>query len=107
MVADYDGERYLVAMLGEQANWDANVRAAAGHAVLNQGGREAVRLEEVQQCERPPILQRYLQIAAGARPHIPVDPQAPLADFEEIAAHYPVFHIRADPHQANKRTAPV
>jgi hypothetical protein len=32
VVADYEGERYLVSMLGEDVNWVANVRAAGGHA---------------------------------------------------------------------------
>ena len=30
VVADYDGDRYLVSMLGEDANWVKNVRAAGG-----------------------------------------------------------------------------
>ena len=34
VVADYGGERYLVAMLGEGASWVANVREARGQAVL-------------------------------------------------------------------------
>jgi deazaflavin-dependent oxidoreductase (nitroreductase family) len=59
VVADYDGERYLVAMLGENANWVRNVRAAKGQAVLRHGRREAVRLEEVNASARAPILQRY------------------------------------------------
>ena len=47
VVADFEGERYLVAMLGENVNWVANVRAARGHAVLRHGGREEVLLLEV------------------------------------------------------------
>lgn len=96
MVADYQGERYLVAMLGQGANWVRNVRAAGGRVVLRHGRREAVRLEEVDPGARAPILRRYLEIAPGARPHIPVDRRAPLAEFEQIAAQYPVFRIRAD-----------
>ena len=96
VVADYEGQRYLVAMLGEGVNWVANVRAAGGRAVLRHGGREAVRLEEVDPGVRAPILQRYLQLAPGARPHIPVDRDAALAEFEQIAPRYPVFHIRAE-----------
>ncbi len=95
-IAEYQGDRYLVSMLGETANWVANVRAAAGRAVLRHGRREDVRLDEVDPVERAPILQRYLQIAPGARPHVPVDRRAPLAEFERIAARYPVFHIRSD-----------
>ncbi len=33
-VADYRGERYLVAMLGEGSSWVRNVRAAGGRVVL-------------------------------------------------------------------------
>ena len=96
MVADYEGERYLVAMLGEGANWVSNVRAAGGHAVLRHGRREAVRLEEVDARDRAPILRRYLDIAPGARPHVTVDRRAPLAELERIAPDYPVFRVRAE-----------
>lgn len=40
-----------------------------------------------------PILRRYLQVAPGARPHIPVGRTAPLADFERVSSRYPVFRI--------------
>lgn len=45
-------------------------------------------------ADRPPILRRYLEVAPGGRPHIPVDRRAPLADFEQVATEYPVFRIR-------------
>lgn len=93
VVADYQGERYLVAMLGQGANWVANVRAARGQAVLRHGRREPVLLVEVDPEDRAPILQRYLRLAPGARGHIRVDPEAPLVEFERIAAQYPVFRI--------------
>ncbi len=96
VVADYEGERYLVAMLGESAHWVANARASGGRAVLRHGHREAVRLEEVDSGGRAPILWRYLQLAPGARAHIPVDPRAPLTDFETVAQRYPVFRVRPD-----------
>ena len=96
VVAEYEGERYLVAMLGEGVNWVANVRAAGGHAVLRHGQREEVRLEEVDPKIRGPILRRYLQLAPGACAHIAVDPSAPLEEFNVVAAKYPVFVIRRD-----------
>ena len=96
VMADYQGERYVVAMLGEGTNWVSNVRAAGGRAVLCHGRREAVRLEEVDPRGRAPILRRYLQVAPGARPHIPVDRRASLVEFELIAPQYPVFRIRAE-----------
>ncbi|HZG63342.1 MAG TPA: nitroreductase/quinone reductase family protein, partial [Rubrobacteraceae bacterium] len=41
------GERYLVSMLGQNANWVRNVRAARDDATLRHGRREEVRLEEL------------------------------------------------------------
>jgi hypothetical protein len=95
VTTEYQGERYLVAMLGQDTNWVRNVRAAGGQAMLRHGRREAVRLEEVDASARAPILRRFLAIAPGARPHIPVDRRAPMAEFERIAAQYPVFRITA------------
>ena len=43
VIADHEGERYLVAMLGVGAKWVANVRAADGRAVLRHGRREVRR----------------------------------------------------------------
>lgn len=97
VVADHDGERYLVAMLGERTQWVRNVRAAQGHVVLRHGRTEAVRLDEVPADERPPVLRRYLAVAPGARAHLPVDRHAPLEEFAAIAADFPVFRIVPEP----------
>jgi hypothetical protein len=88
------GERYLVSMLGEDVNWVRNIRAANGKAQLRHGRTEQVQLEEVEVSQRAPILKAYLKIAPGARPHIPVDNNASVSEFEKIAAQYPVFRIR-------------
>ncbi|MCM4084837.1 nitroreductase/quinone reductase family protein [Paractinoplanes hotanensis] len=93
VVTSHRGERYLVSMLGNGANWVANVRAANGEAVLRHGRRQPVRLVEVDPDLRAPILQRYLAVAPGARAHVPVDRHAPLSEFERIAAGYPVFRV--------------
>lgn len=93
VVADYAGQRYLVAMLGQDTNWVHNVRAAGGRAVLWHGRRMPVQLEEVEPSARAPILRRYLEVGPGARPHFPVDRRAGLKEFEQIAAQYPVFRI--------------
>lgn len=95
IVADYEGERYLVSNLGEGANWLSNVRAAGGQAVLRHGRRESVRLEEVEPHARAPILRRYLQVAPAARKLIPVDRRARLTEFERIAVRYPVLRVVA------------
>ena len=91
-----DDQRYLVSMLGDDVQWVHNVRAAGGRAVLRSGGREEIRLEEVPADQRAPILKAYLRRAPGARPHVPVNKDAALAEFEEIAAAFPVFRLAAE-----------
>lgn len=88
-------ERYLVSMLGERAAWVRNLRAAQGQARLRHGRIERVRLVDVPIERRAPILKIYLRRAPGARPHIPVDKDAPLAQFTTIAAQIPVFRVEA------------
>jgi polyisoprenoid-binding protein YceI len=95
-MADLEGNRYLVSMLGEDCNWVRNVRAADGLATIRRGRARPCRLVEVPVEERAPILARYLRKVPGARPHIPVDRDAPLAEFEAVAARYPVFRVEPD-----------
>lgn len=93
VLADHDGAWYLVSMLGEQANWVRNVRAGDGRAVIRHGGAHDVRLTEIPVSDRAPVLRRYLEVAPGARPHLAVDPGAPSAAFQPIAADHPVFRV--------------
>lgn len=93
VMAVVDRQRYLVSMLGEDVHWVLNVRAADGRAVIRSGRREEVRLVDVPIEERAPILKAYLKRAPGARPHVSVDKDAPLAEFEKIAAEMPVFRV--------------
>ena len=93
VIAEYGGHRFLVSMLGERSPWVRNVRAANGRAAIRHGGSRHVRLVEVPPAERAPVIKAYLARAVGARPHIPVDPAAPLDAFEAIADRYPVFRI--------------
>lgn len=103
-VVDLGGSDYLVSMLGPDANWVHNVRAANGRAVLRRRVRRRVLLTEVPYDERPPVLRRYLAVAPGARPHFPVDWRAPLTDFVPIAHCYPVFRI-TEPRAGNHRAS--
>lgn len=93
VMAVVDGQRYLASMLGEDAQWVHNVRAAGGHAVIRSGSREPVQLEEMPAGQRAPILKAHLRRAPGARPHVPVNKDAPLAEFDKIAAAFPVFRV--------------
>lgn len=92
VVADYQGDRYLVSMLGQNANWVRNLRAD-GRARLLHRKRENITLTEDLTSNRAAILRRYLDIAPGARPFFPVDRRAPLSEFERIVDDYPVFRI--------------
>ena len=93
VIALVDGQRFLVSMLGDDAQWVRNVRAAGGRAVLKAGRRQDVRLEEVPVNTRARIIKAYLQRAPGARPHISVSKDAPEEAFEAIAPATPVFRI--------------
>jgi hypothetical protein len=44
-------------------------------------------------CAR--LLKSYLRKAPGARAHIPVDKDAPLAEFERVSPRFPVFEVVA------------
>ena len=92
-MADWQGGWYLVPMLGGNCNWVRNVRAVDGLVTIRHGRARACRLVEVPVDERAPILKRYLATVPGARPHVPVDRHAPLAEFAAIAAQYPAFRV--------------
>jgi hypothetical protein len=106
-MADWDGDWYLVSMLGEQCNWVQNVRAASGRATLRHRRAAACHLLEVPVCERPPILRRYLDKVPGARPHLPIDRHATAGGFEAVASRYPVFRVAPDPTPIPTRTTGV
>jgi F420H(2)-dependent quinone reductase len=93
VMAIVSGERYLVSMLGADVDWVRNVRAAGGNVTLRHGHREDVRLEDVAEDRRAAVLKAYLHRAPGARPHVPVGKDAPLSEFAQIAAHFPVFRV--------------
>lgn len=93
VIANVDGSRYLVSMLGPGSDWVRNVEAADGAAVLRQGRRLPVHLVSVPPAERAPILSAYVQVATSGRHHLPVAVGAPLSEFDAIAERYPVYRI--------------
>jgi len=93
VMAVVEGERYLVSMLGQNTNWVRNVRAAGGDATLRHGHREEVRLDEVAVDCRATVLKIYLERAPNARVHLPLAKDAPLTEFERVAARFPVFRV--------------
>jgi len=93
VMAVLDRQRFLVSHLGADVAWVRNVKATAGHAVLRHGRTEHVRLEECAVDKRAPVLKAHLRHAPGARPHMPVDKDAPLEEFDAVAAQFPVFRV--------------
>ena len=91
VIAGYEGEHYLVSMLGE-CEWVKNVRAS-GEADIISGRRRKVKLEEVPIERRAPIIKEYIRAAPGGRPHIGLGTTATLADCQRVAPNHPVFRI--------------
>jgi hypothetical protein len=75
VIAEYEGEHYLVSMLGE-CEWVKNVRAY-GAAHIVSGQRRKVKLEEVSVEGRAPIIKEYIRVAPGGRHTSASAPQRP------------------------------
>jgi deazaflavin-dependent oxidoreductase (nitroreductase family) len=90
----YDGQRYLVAPRG-LTQWVRNIRAS-GAAELRVGRRrEPIRVAEVPDDEKPPILRAYLKrwkFEVGAF-FQGVGPDAPDEELRRIAPDHPIFRI--------------
>ncbi len=101
-MADLRSEWYLVSMLGDECNWVKNVRAANGRAVIRHRAARPCTLVEIPVADRAPILQRYVAKVPGARPHMPIDQSASLAEFAALAPLYPAFHVVYDGDRSTK-----
>lgn len=95
VTATHAGDRYLVSVIGDRADWVRNLRLVGGRATLRHGRRTPVLLEEVSMAERAPILRAYLRWALGARRVFGLRPSDSLEKFNAIASEHPVFRIRA------------
>lgn len=89
------GQRYLVAMRGDEARWPQHVRAADGDVTLRHGRTEHVRLIELgdDRAQRARVLQTYLRSNPEARHLVPVEHTAPLTDIGDVAAELPIFRV--------------
>ena len=92
-LTEFEGHSYVVSMLGRDANWVRNLNAADGQAILRHGRRESVRLVDADPALRGPILRQFLSGAPGARPHVPIRLDASPAEYERVAANYPIFRV--------------
>ena len=96
VVANHNGQHYLVSMLGDKSECVRNVRAAGGEAFIKRGRSLPITLTEIPKEDRAPILKAWCQSATSGRHHLPVRYDAPVSAFEAIAKDYPVFRIDPD-----------
>lgn len=87
-------QRYLVAPRGE-TEWVRNLRVSRTARLTFGGKTEIVRVEDVADRDKGPILRAYLQIWAVevGRFFRGVRADAPDAELTRIAPHHPVFRI--------------
>jgi deazaflavin-dependent oxidoreductase (nitroreductase family) len=89
-----DGARYLVAPRGK-TGWVRNIRASGGGELRVGRRREQIRVEEVADAEKTPILRAYLQhwkMETG-KFFGGVTDASPDEDLRRIAPDHPVFRI--------------
>ena len=91
----FRGQRYLVAPRGE-TQWVRNIRVSRAARLTVGGKTEDVRVEEVPDHEKPPILRAYLQEWAWEVKQFfgGVGAGASEAEIARIASNHPVFRIR-------------
>lgn len=92
ILAERGGQRFAVSVLGEKSDWVKNARTA-GEGIVRHGKRIRVRLEELPEPDRPPVLKAYLKWAFGARRIFEVQQSAPVTEFGRIAHKHPVFRL--------------
>jgi deazaflavin-dependent oxidoreductase (nitroreductase family) len=90
----FKGQRYLVAPRGE-TQWVRNIRVSHAARLTVGGKTEHVRVEEVPDHEKPPILRAYLKEWAWEVKQFfgGVGADAQDADLLRIAPRHPVFRI--------------
>ena len=94
----FEGHRYLVAPRGE-TQWVRNIRVSRAARLTIAGKTETVRVEEVPDHQKPPILRAYLREWAWEVKQFfgGVGADAPEAEVARIAPRHPVFRILPGP----------
>jgi deazaflavin-dependent oxidoreductase (nitroreductase family) len=93
-----DGRRYLVAPRGE-TEWVRNIRVSRAGRLIVGGKTADVRVVEVPDHEKPPILRAYLREWAWEVKRFfgGLGAEASEAELAPVAARYPVFRILPEP----------
>lgn len=93
---ELDGKQFLVAPRG-RTQWVRNAEAA-GEITLKRRARRKFGLRPLADSEKAPVLKAYLTNYKGAvQRFFPIEPDAPLESFAEIAPGYPAFELSAAP----------
>jgi deazaflavin-dependent oxidoreductase (nitroreductase family) len=94
----HEGERYLVAPRGE-TEWVRNIRAAGGGELRLGRRREPIRVVELVDADKPPVLRLYLDkwgFEVG-RFFEGVHRDASVDELRRIAPGFPVFRLTSAP----------
>jgi deazaflavin-dependent oxidoreductase (nitroreductase family) len=96
-ILDCDGRRFLVAPRGE-TQWVRNARSS-GQLWLKKGRqRQAYRVRELADAEKPKLLKTYLdRFKTTVQRYFPVAAGSPLESFSDLVQRYPVFELTAIP----------
>jgi deazaflavin-dependent oxidoreductase (nitroreductase family) len=87
-----NGKEYLVAPRG-RTQWVRNAEAA-GEITLKRGASRKLKLRQLADSEKPPVLKLYLtDYKSAVGKFFPIAPDAPLESFAEIASGYPAFEL--------------
>ncbi len=86
--------RYLVAPRGE-TQWVRNMRASGAGELRLGRKRETIRVSEVADAEKPPVLKAYLDRWGGVtRSHFGTSENPDEAELARLAERSPVFRIQ-------------
>jgi deazaflavin-dependent oxidoreductase (nitroreductase family) len=96
-ILDCDGRRFLVAPRGE-TQWVRNVRSS-GQLWLKKGPtRQAYRVRELADAEKPKLLKTYLdRFSTTVQRYFPVAAGSPAESLSPLTRRYPVFELTVIP----------
>lgn len=90
---EFEGARYLVAPRG-LTGWARNIRASGTGELRLGGKREEIRVAEVADADKPPILRAYLKIwKSETAKFFGLGDDATDEELRRIAPDHPVFRI--------------
>jgi deazaflavin-dependent oxidoreductase (nitroreductase family) len=93
-IAVFNGERYIVSMLGE-SQWVRNLRAVGTGELITGQNVEAIKAHEISGEEKTALLRWYCQLyASRVRYGFGVDPKRLTSvELDRLARLYPVFRL--------------